>query len=306
MSLENAINYFNGRELAVDFVFGFSKLQEYEHRLEQVKAGIPLREVFGSKDGLKLEILKPLNGEYSKSFTNVTPGNTKDLSTLITGYSIAVINLEGFMSVDDGLCSYGAKSYAELISSLESNEKILALILQTDSGGGEAMAGQIWFDALKQFRSSGKPAIGHAMFAASAAYKANAALTEIIATSRIATFGSTGTMMSYNSKILDLYKNQIMDLYSRKSPKKNYEFRELLKENVEPTLDKLDAMVEIFHELIKDNRPLKGNIEETLEGDVFLAEEAKDRGLIDSIGNIKLVIERVKSYMPPEKAALLK
>lgn len=305
---DNAYQFLSGKHLAVDFGFAVSQWQNYQSKIDLVKSGIPLREVFESKTAPKLEILIPsFKDEVAgiKSLQLVGAEDQKNLSSIFTDPSFAVLDLNGFMSVDDGMYSYGANTYADLISKLEVAPKVLGILLRIDSGGGESMAGQIWFDALKEFRSSGKPVVALGQFVASAAYKAASAANEIIANSRIAEFGSIGTMMSFYLKVIETYKTQIMDLYASKSPKKNYQFREMLKGNNDPYIEKLDQMASIFQETIAQNRPLKGDIADTLSGDMFFADEAKSRGLIDRIGGMKMAVQVLKEHLPNDKKLLI-
>jgi len=54
-----------------------------------------------------------------------------------------------------------------------------------------------------------------------------------------------------------------------------------------------------FHGIVKKNRNLKGSqskVQETLDGSMFYADDAKGRGLVDSIGNFNFAISRAKRW----------
>lgn len=295
--LENAYDFFLSKELAIDPLFGISKLAEYQHKLGLIGQGVNIKEVFERKDFLNIETLSYSNaGTISSQSIEVDPYNVSDCLVKIQNNSVAIIDLSGFMSVEDGLCSYGALSYAKLINQLSMVDSIIGLIIECNSGGGETMAGHIWYDSIKDFRKKNKSAIGHVLMAGSAAYNAMCACNEIIGKNKASSFGSIGTFFSASKKNIEFIRDNIIELYSRLSEEKNLNIRELMKGNPEVILDEADELASIFHETVKENRPLKGDVENTLKGNMFRYEEARQRGLVDSIGNRDYVLSRIKAY----------
>lgn len=290
--LENAFNLFLSKNLLIDPGFGLSQLVEYEHKLKLVESGMPIKEVFGSKDSVKIEILENSNSNV----VNVNPFQIKETINSLQSGSIVSIDLVGFMAVEDGLCSYGALTYSAIIEQLALSSKVIGLRIFANTGGGESMAGQIWYEAIKGFRETQKPVIGHVLIAGSAGYKAMCGCNEIVGMNKMSYYGSIGTMASFSKKNLDFIRENMVDFYSRKSEEKNKAIRELLKGNSEILVDELDEISSMFQGIVEENRPLKGDVENTLKGDMFIYEKAKERGLVDSIGNMDYVVSRILSY----------
>lgn len=290
--LENAFNLFLSKNLLIDPGFGLAQLVEYEHKLSLVESGMSLKEVFGSKDSVKIEILENSNSNV----VNINPLQVKETINSLQSGSIVSIDLVGFMSVEDGLCSYGALTYSSIIEQLALSQKVIGLRIFSNTGGGESMAGQIWYEAIKGFRETQKPVIGHVLIAGSAGYKAMCGCNEIVAMNEMSYYGSIGTMASFSKQNLDFIRENMIYYYSRNSDEKNKSIRELLKGNSEVIIDELDEVSSIFQNIVKENRPLKGDVENTLKGDMFIYEKAKERGLVDSIGNTNYVVSRIMSY----------
>ena len=64
-----------------------------------------------------------------------------ELEKTSTG-TVAVIPLEGVMRMEDGLCSYGTKTLASKIREASADHTVLAIVIDANTGGGEAIAGQ--------------------------------------------------------------------------------------------------------------------------------------------------------------------
>jgi len=155
------------------------------------------------------------------------------------------------------------------------------------------MAGHIIHNAIKEF---GKPVISYVYNAGSAAYMAASASKEIVAANVNARVGSIGALIQVSQSFIDEFSKDILEVYSDLSTDKNKEFRELLKGNTEPIREMLNQSVEIFQKMVTDNRILKLDAKGSLRGGMFFAEDAKKRGLIDSIGNNEFALEGIKKY----------
>lgn len=292
--LDNAYNFLYGKLIAIDWQFGLSQYSDYQQKLELVKLGASLKEVFdGRPKCINFEIQCLTTGEYIK----VNPTSLSEIESEIKKDSIVSMSLNGYMRSEDGMYSHGAQSYYEMFDRLSSNKKVRGAILKTKSGGGEAMAGMIWHDGIKEFRNSGKPLIAEVTEAGSSAYLGIAAATEIHAINDMAMSGSIGAVMNLDEKVLKFLKENNADIYSRKSPKKNKEIRMLIKGDASAMEDRLDEFVNLFHEKVISSRPLKGDITDTLEGDMFFARPSLERGLIDGIMSSKEIIKRIKTHI---------
>lgn len=292
--LDNALDFLNGKTVAIDLLFGVDQYNEYMHKIDLVKAGFSMREVFAIRPahiGFSVEDIK------AGTFYNVNPESYEDFKKSITSESIVNLDLKGFMSVEDGMYNHGASSYYKLIDQLSTNKNVKAINLRVKSGGGEAMAGMIWNTAIKEFVSSGKPFSAEVTEAGSSAYLAILPSSIINAINDMVMVGSIGAVMSIDKRTIDFIKNNTADIYSRKSNKKNKEVRALINGDDEPMKDRLDQFVTTFQNLVYENRPIKGNVNDIMEGDMVFAAEAISTGLIDGVKSSSEIKKTLKKYL---------
>ena len=210
--------------------------------------------------------------------------------------SIAVLQLQGVMSSVDDISTDGTPALAQKLRAAYANRNIEAVILETNSGGGEVTAMQILVTALEE---RNKPVIGWGHFAASAAYGTLAATDEIIASNKMAEFGSVGAVISLDKRFIEFYRENVLSFYGKDAPMKNKEWRELLAGNSAPMQVAADEVTENFQKQVSSQRALTGGQayqRATLSGDMFGAVEARRRGLIDGIGNMNYAIARAEAW----------
>lgn len=179
---------------------------------------------------------------------------------------IAVINLDGAITVAGGMSSCGMDELSESMLELSKNENIKGFLIYTNSGGGSSMAVEIMTDAISEIRKT-KPVFGlikKGGMAASAAYGILSACEFIFAESEMSTVGSCGTMVQFEGReanTTDGEGEKYIRLYATKSIKKNEGFEQALnKDNYTLIVnDLLNPINERFLSLIENNRPvLKG------------------------------------------------
>ncbi len=209
--------------------------------------------------------------------------------------SIALLKLRGVMRAQSGISSPGVDSMANDLRIAYQNKNIAGVIIETNSGGGESIAGTMLKSAISE---RNKPVIGFAHLAASAAYRALSGADEIIASSPYSEFGSIGTMIQMDMKMLKKYRKSIMDFYGVDAPEKNADFRSAKEGDFQKIQNRVDELTKQFHEDIKKSRNLIGDnptIKDTLSGKIFNALEGKKRGLVDAIGNLNFAVKRIYS-----------
>lgn len=282
--LKNILNHFVGLELCIDEVSAYQYLLDYNKRIElsKVESSLDVFKELKNASGT----LQILSGSGEQKVTNFSKLNFD-----LPSGSIISLDLNGFMSSEDGLCSYGAKSFANTLLAYKNVSNVIGAKINIDSGGGEAMAGHIIHNAIKEF---GKPVVSFVYNAGSAAYLAASASKYIVAANQNSRIGSIGAMMSISKKFLEKYGEDIIDIYPASSPDKNKEFNSLLQGDDGPMKEMLTKSVDIFHKIVKQNRPLNKDIEGTLKGGMFFAEDAKRRGLIDFIGSNEFALTKIK------------
>jgi protease IV len=288
-------------QLCIEEQFGFRCLNEYLSDLNDLRAGIPYAQLGISsrrQSAAPAVIIFAADG----SFDLITDPYLLRNEKLTPSGSIALLRLEGVMSSQDGTSSHGVQYTAQQLRYAYANKNVSAVILETNSGGGEATAMSILTGALQE---RNKPVIGFGHFVASAAYGTLSASDEIIASDKMAEFGSIGAVISINKEFLDWYKQTFESFYGKDAPLKNEPMREALKGNFEPIQTIADTATEQFQKMVSDFRPLTGADayrKMTLSGKMFGADEAKRRGLIDGIGNMSYAVKRAQVWAEKYKS----
>lgn len=226
------------------------------------------------------------------------------------GKTIGILPVVGTMMKEDYCGWLGTGSLRNELSKMRASASIKSIIMLMDSPGGTVDGTQ----ALSEdFAEAGKQldtvTVIDGMMC-SAGYWAGSSAGKIVATSRTDIIGSIGTMIAFydNRKAYEEYGLVLREFYATKSKDKNKDFREARdgdgKLIVETLLDPLN---DIFLSSVKANRGDKLNEKQTLTGKTFLAEEAKELGLIDEIGSMNQVIQTLlkkhknPSYMSASK-----
>ncbi|MGL4641005.1 MAG: S49 family peptidase [Shewanella sp.] len=209
--------------------------------------------------------------------------------------SIALLKLSGVMRTQSGFSSPGIDRLANDLRMAYNNTNIRGVILETLSGGGESMAGNVLKSALSE---RNKPVIGWGHLVASAAFRALTGTDEIIMSSQSAEVGSIGTMISMDTKELNKFRERFTEFYGKDAPNKNGEFRKANAGDFSAIQERVDKLTVEFHNEIKRDRSLQGDsekIKETLSGAMFNAIEGKKRGLVDGIGALPYAVKRVNA-----------
>ena len=253
--------------LLIDVDFGITALNTYLNDLALIQAGAKFSDLGYSE---KREAQKPVNMA-----------------------NIAVLRLDGVMRMDDSLSTRGVRSLIQDIDAANRNSMIRGILLEINSGGGEAIAGSVLNDAIK---NSAKPVVAYAHYVGSAAYMAAIASYEVILSTSMAKAGSIGAMITLNKKALERYKEMYMDIYASQSPDKNKEFRAALGDDFSLISESVDKAAQIFQDTVLAYRKVKDK-EKALSGGMFYAKEAKSLGLIDGIGGISYAIRRLNSHI---------
>jgi len=282
-ALEKALSLLVGRELAIDPGIGLGYLSQFIHALEtgQLAFEGPRATEYITAAGARIYETGDLYAMRDDRLSSIPSG------------SLVKIHLNDYMSVRRGLCTMGVQDLANNLLFYRDAPNVSGAIIEVNSGGGEAMAGQIMYNAVRDF---GKPVVAFVHSAGSAAYLAISGAKEIVASGPLSKLGSIGALVSLDRKFIAAYKERFEDIYSDLSGDKNGAFREYI-ETGDSTGIKLmlNDTVEAFHGMVEQFRDIKDR-KVTLRGGMFGAEEAKRRGLADIIGPESLAIKRLKKY----------
>jgi len=213
---------------------------------------------------------------------------------------IAIINLNGAITVGGGMSTCGMSELSETMLDLSRNENIKGFIVYTNSGGGSSMAVEIMTDSITEIRKT-KPVFGlikKGGMAASAAYGILSSCEAIYAESEMSTVGSCGTMIQFEGRAANTEDGEgekHIRLYATKSVKKNEGFEQALnKDNYTLIInDLLNPVNERFLSLIENSRPiLKGT--DFNDGHDEFAKDSIGK-FIDGISTKSEVIKKVLS-----------
>lgn len=276
---------------AIDIAIGLKELGSYLHKLEvaELKADGLKIDLGKERDKSTLHILSSVNNflieESRREIQSISPG------------SIAKIDLSGVMRLNDGLSSLGTKSLEREISIAKADPNVDGLLIEVSSGGGESIAGNHLHTVIKNF---GKPVVAAVHYAGSAAYKAIASADEIIGIGEGSSVGSIGTMFSMSKSVIEHIRNNYIELYSDLSPQKNKAFRDLVNDDTSGIKEEINKVAKIFQDAVIKSRNLNPEsklTKDTLEGAMFLAQDAKKRNLLDQVGSMDLAISRLRSHI---------
>ena len=228
------------------------------------------------------------NGSYeiSEYGTRVRPEDAPE-------NSVAIINVSGAITKYDQTCGpSGMLTKSDIMKRCYANKNIKAIVLRTDSGGGE---GNAMFLMIETINQKNKPVIGFIDdFACSAAYGILSSCDMIIANSTHARIGSIGTYITitdYAERLKNLGIN-LIEVYASVSSDKNREFHEAIKGNLEPVREIANIYNEKLLMSVETGRTdkLKSGRKEWGTGKVFFSEKAKEHGLIDDIDTFENVL----------------
>jgi len=261
------IEQFFSENLLIDVSYGISALNSYLNDLALLQSGAKFSDLGYSE---KREKQRPLSR-----------GN------------IQMLTLNGVMRMDDSISTRGVRSLVADIEAANANSMVQGILLEINSGGGEALAGSFLNSAIAE---SVKPVVSYGHYVGSAAYLGAIASREVILSSDMAKAGSIGAMITINKTMLEKYKAAYLDIYATQSPDKNKEFRGAMESNMEFIQESVDKAAELFQNAVMSYRKVKDK-EKALSGGMFYANEAKELGLIDGIGSLNYAVNRLNFHI---------
>ena len=271
----------------IDLKFAQREYSNLLNNLALIEAGVPMSDIFSEmkKESGRVKAID-LNDE---SYYDV-----EDITNIKTS-TILELSFSGTMRNEDGLCSYGINSLVEKIYAGYANPNVKAILLNMNSGGGYSSSG---YNLQSAVADKNKPFVVRTPFLGSAAVNGTAPATEIIGATEAAEIGSIGTYLSINTKALKEYVGEFKDIYSRVSPDKNKDIRAAFQGDFSLLEDYVTDNAKMFQKSVSKYRPLNEKLmESTLAGAMFMAADAKKRGLIDSIGSRTFALKRINSHI---------
>lgn len=209
--------------------------------------------------------------------------------------SVAVIPVMGVLQKDDFCGALGTASMAQMVQAADQSENIVGIVLKVDSGGGQVVGTENLSDAIY---NTSKPVVAHVDGAAgSAAYWIASAADEIMMAGKTSMVGSIGTMVRLmkDEKALENRGYEVIEIYADKSTEKNKAFSDAKKGDFDAIKSEyLNPLNEIFHASVQRNRGQAiTDFNAVTSGKMYLAEQATENGLADTIGSFEMAVARV-------------
>lgn len=286
----------NGAEFAIDKEWALQELSNYLHELEALESGVDFTALgmYTRRAAHRPGVITVLNGQ-PKIINDPAVLKNEDMTP--TG-SFALLRLQGVMRGQDGISTQGITSLVDQMRMASMNDNIEGILIEANTGGGEVTAGQMLMSAIEQ---SPKAVVVYAHMLASGGIMGTLPADEIIASGKQARFGSIGTYITIDKTVREWYSRYYEDIYADKSTNKNADWRAYLRGDNGPIQQMVNKTNDIFLDQVKAYRTLRGNVEDTLSGSMFFADEAKRRGLVDGIGSFDYAVKRLAANVRRRK-----
>ena len=250
-----------------------------------------LRELLGTGEDDKIEVATP------KKYLSVYKD---DLYKFEKTNKIAVVYAEGSIVDGEGEPgSIGGEKYARIIRKIRKDDKVKAIVMRVNSGGGSALASDIIWRELEMAKKQGiKVVTSMGDVAASGGYYIASNSERIFAQDRTIT-GSIGVFgMLFNMRELledklgvtmDTVRTTEMAMLSQPNTFFKYGEKEseLIQESVED-------VYEVFKQRVSDGRGIStDSVHAVAQGRVWLGKKALEIGLVDELGGLEEAIAYV-------------
>ncbi|WP_157369809.1 S49 family peptidase [Zavarzinella formosa] len=262
-------------------------------------------QVFQARVGLDVPPLRvgvdlPPNSNQSP----VTEMPLEGFAGVEKGPKVAVIDVEGILLNTNYTGPYATGDnpidvFKEKLDAARS-PSIAAVVLRINSPGGSVTASEVMWSELSRFkRETGKPVVaclmdqgcGGAYYIATACDKILAHPTTVV--------GGIGVILNlYNFQgTLNLAKVENLSIKAKDSPKIDLDYRlgVLNEDDKEMLIGMADDLHSQFKKVVKSSRPGLKSEATLFDGRVFLAGQAKERGLVDEVGHLPDAVNLARS-----------
>ena len=209
---------------------------------------------------------------------------------------VVIVPLHGTMTKYETCTSYGTMEIADKINGYAADNSILGIVLDVDSGGGAANSIAPLVEAIRKFKSSGKPIIAHCDTCGSAAFWVASQCDAIYMDNSLSEIGSVGALVSIvdSTAANPITGAKIISIYARESKDKNLAYREALEGKYSLMQDELSPLVQEFQSAVIAGRPnLKKDEDGVLSGRLFLSGKAIELGMADAVRTLSETVDAV-------------
>jgi protease IV len=237
-------------------------------------------------------------GDYEKGLKSDTDFKISD--------KIAVVFAEGTIDMGEGTPgSIGGDKYVKIFRKIRENDKIKAVVLRINSGGGSALASDMMWREIKLLQEAGKPVIASmGDVAASGGYYIACPADSVFAELNTIT-GSIG-VFSMIPSIEDMLSEKVGVTFDTITTGKFAVGITPLK-NISPEegiilQESTDEIYETFLARVSDGRKMSRDaVHAVAQGRVWTGAKAKEIGLVDDIGDLDRAIAAAANLAGLEK-----
>jgi protease IV len=232
------------------------------------------------------------------------------------GPKIAVIDVDGLLLNTNLTGPYSTGDnpidlFREKLDAARSPD-VAAVVLRINSPGGSVTAAEIMWSELMRFKEAcRKPVVGCLMdFGCGGGYYLATACDTIVAHPTTVTGGIGVILNLYNFQgTLNLGKVENLSVKAKDSPKIDLDYRigVLNEDDKDMLIGMADELHAQFKQVVRARRPRVKDEASTFDGRVFLAKQARERGLIDTVGHLPDAINaaRTMAGCPASGAVIL-
>lgn len=210
--------------------------------------------------------------------------------------SVGIVSQVGSMYKYGSWYNWGSDELVGFAKSFDDDPNIIGQVWRDDSGGGTISSVAPWLDFLANKK---KPVVSLIDTCGSANYYKNCGTDYLLAENNVSSMiGSIGVMIQINDYSKMLKETGIVEhvIESDLSEDKNKAFKLALKGDYDLIKKEyLNPSAIAFQDYVKlARKKLMVETPGIVSGKMFYAEEAKQIGLIDGVGNLQAAIEKVK------------
>jgi protease-4 len=233
-----------------------------------------------------------------------------------TGPKVAVIDVDGLLLNTNLTGPYSTGDnpidlFREKLDAAARAPDVIAVVIRINSPGGSVTASEIMWNELMRFKAAcRKPVVGCLMdFGCGGGYYLATACDTIVAHPTTVTGGIGVILNLYNFQgTLNLGKVENLSVKAKDSPRIDLDYRigVLNEDDKDMLIGMADELHGQFKRVVKSRRPKVKDEAATFDGRVFLAKQAQDRGLIDTVGHLPDALDSARALAGcPAAAAVI-
>lgn len=201
----------------------------------------------------------------------------------------------GVVKIQGGI--YSSEKYVNWIKKLKENSQVKGILLVVNSPGGGVVASDEIYNALMDFKKTGRPLVAYfGSVAASGGYYVGCAADVIVSNPNTVT-GSIGVIAEF-PVVKNLLKKIGVDFIVIKSRDKKdlgSPWREMTPEEKKIIKSLIDETYKNFLKIVSESRNIPmDSLYKIADGRIFSGRQALKYGLVDTLGTIDTAIEILK------------